>query len=149
MRGLSWRKMLKRNNDNHHSRVAWCSKTSIASIVRRWLEMVNSFWRKNLLIFALLRYRLLIWATFFFGMQRFSKECCSNFCRESISAVFCLCAKPREATSESTYKSGKIVFAKALCAGYQTERFFHMFYYRYVSNPLKRSCDNELTIFVN
>lgn len=64
------------------------------------------------------------WATFFFGMQRFSKECCSNFCRESISPVFCWCAKPREATSESTYKSGKIVFAKALCVGYQTERFF-------------------------
>ena len=57
----------------------------------------------------------------FFEMQRFSKECCSNFCRESISPVFCWCAKPREATSEGTYKSGKIFFAKALRVGYQTE----------------------------
>ena len=71
------------------------------------------------------------WATFFFFGGRFSIECCSNFCRESISPVFCWCAKPREATSESTYKSGKIVFAKALCVGYQAERFFHICFIRY------------------
>ena len=59
-------------------------------------------------------------------MQRFSKECCSNFCRESIFPVFYWCAKPREATSEGTYKSGKIIFAKALRVGYQTEWVFHI-----------------------
>ena len=77
---------------------------------------------------------------FFFGeMQRFSKECCSNFCRESISPVFCRCAKLREAAQSqkrkhiyiyiyTVYDSGKIVSVKALRVGYETERFFHMVY---------------------
>ena len=67
-------------------------------------------------------------------MQRFSWECCSNFCRESISPGFCWCAKPREATGVSEVRFS--------CEGSSRrlgDRELYMFYYirQGVTHPKK------------